>query len=69
MLFDHSLFQVAPERLAQLNRGLRGMKLGNFEFCSSELRLGALHGNRFEVVMRNIEGADRQQARCLLHKC
>lgn len=49
--------QVAPERLAQLNRGLRGMKVGNFEYSNEELRLGTLKGNQFEIVMRNVTGA------------
>lgn len=39
-------FKVDPARLAGLNARLRGMRLGNFEFASEQLRLGDLRGNR-----------------------
>jgi tRNA(Glu) U13 pseudouridine synthase TruD len=39
-------FKVDPARLAALNPRLRGMRLGNFEFASEQLRLGDLQGNR-----------------------
>jgi len=48
---------VPPERLASLNRGLRGMRLGGFEFVEEGLRLGQLRGNRFELLMRSVGGA------------
>ena len=39
-------FKVDPGRLAGLNRRLRGMRLGNFEFAADQLHLGDLRGNR-----------------------
>ncbi len=42
-------YKIAPERLAALNPRLRGVKVGNFEYADSELRLGMLSGNRFKV--------------------
>lgn len=31
------------------------IKLGNFEYSSAEVKLGALSGNRFDVVLRNVD--------------
>ncbi|PSC67745.1 multisubstrate pseudouridine synthase 7 [Micractinium conductrix] len=50
-------FKVDPGRLAGLNRRLRGMRLGNFEFAADQLHLGDLRGNRFELVLRGVEAA------------
>ena len=47
--------QVTPERLAGLNAHLRGVRLGNFEFCSEGLFLGSARGNRFEVTLREVD--------------
>ena len=41
---------MTPDRLAGLNTRLRGMRLGNFEFVSEGLWLGAAKGNRFQVL-------------------
>lgn len=41
-------FKLDPARLAALNRVLRGMRVGNFEFAADQLRLGDLQGNRWE---------------------
>uniref|UniRef100_A0AAJ7TWR6 Pseudouridylate synthase 7 homolog n=1 Tax=Petromyzon marinus TaxID=7757 RepID=A0AAJ7TWR6_PETMA len=54
--------RVSAERLAQLNRCLRGVRLGNFSYARSGLRLGALQGNRFSVVLRNVTGTEEQVA-------
>jgi len=36
-------------------RRLRGIKLGNFEYCADTLRLGNLAGNCFNLLMRRVE--------------
>ena len=46
---------MAPERLAGLNARLRGVRLGNFEFCAEGLWLGAAQGNRFEITLREVQ--------------
>lgn len=37
---------------------LRGIKLGNFDFCSSPLQLGSLRGNTFRILMRDVNTHD-----------
>lgn len=57
--------QVAPERLAALNPSLRGIRLGDFAYVDSALYLGAAKGNRFDVILRDVQtssGAEGVQA-------
>lgn len=37
------------------SNGSSMIKLGNFEYSSEEVKLGALTGNRFDVVLRNVD--------------
>jgi tRNA pseudouridine13 synthase len=37
------------------NAGASVIRLGNFQYASDELRLGRLQGNRFDVVLRNVQ--------------
>lgn len=39
-------------------KGSNVLKLGNFEYISEEVKLGALSGNRFDIVLRNIDIGD-----------
>lgn len=39
---------------------LRGIKLGNFEFCPTPLQLGQLRGNAFRILMRDVNTHDEQ---------
>jgi tRNA(Glu) U13 pseudouridine synthase TruD len=52
---------------------LRGIKLGNFEFCGSPLQLGQLRGNTFRILMRDVTTHDEQHVSttklCLHHPC
>ncbi|KAI9005076.1 pseudouridine synthase [Hyaloraphidium curvatum] len=41
--------------LADLNRKLIGIRLGNFKYVSKPLQLGQLDGNRFTLVLRNVQ--------------
>lgn len=56
--------KVAPARLAGLSRALRGMRIGNFEFVETPLRLGQLSGNRFDLVMRSVMADNLDQVGC-----
>ena len=52
-----TVFKVQPDRLESVNRTLRhvNLRVGNFSFCDDPLRLGALKGNRFSIVLRQVE--------------
>jgi len=44
-------------------KGVSVIKLGNFSYSSDEARLGTLSGNRFDIVLRNIDvGGDADDA-------
>ncbi|KAK9727684.1 multisubstrate pseudouridine synthase 7 [Basidiobolus ranarum] len=47
-------YHVKAERLAGLNKRLRGMQLGNFGYCKEKLDLGDLKGNHFSIVLRDV---------------
>lgn len=52
--------QIASQRKASgggntKQRGYSVVQAGNFEYVSQELRLGRLKGNRFEIVLRNVQ--------------
>ncbi|EDO30703.1 predicted protein, partial [Nematostella vectensis] len=49
-------YKVLAERLQGLNNTLRGLRLGNFEYCKEKLRLGDLSGNHFVITLRNVSG-------------
>eukprot|EP00798_Chlamydomonas_sp_ICE-L_P022952 gene22952-30136_t len=51
-------FKVEPAKLATLNSKLRGIRVGNFDFVPEGLHLGALSGNQFRLIMRNVSGVD-----------
>lgn len=36
---------------------MRGVKVGNFEYCAQPLELGQLAGNRFSLLMRDCRSA------------
>lgn len=53
------------------NAGASVIRLGNFEYATEELRLGRLQGNRFDVVLRNIqinEGTDHDATKAHLER-
>eukprot|EP00741_Cyanophora_paradoxa_P016863 tig00020943_g16287.t1 len=55
-----SAFKVAPERLRGLNKTLRGMRLGSFGYAREAIRLGDLSGNRFSLVLRDVDADEGQ---------
>ncbi|KAJ2508269.1 multisubstrate pseudouridine synthase 7 [Coemansia sp. RSA 2052] len=55
-----SAYRIDHQRLIGASKGLRGARLGNFSYGPRELKLGDLSGNRFEIVLRHVRGADAQ---------
>ncbi|KAJ2908979.1 multisubstrate pseudouridine synthase 7 [Coemansia aciculifera] len=53
-----SAYRIDHTRLIGLSKTLRGTRLGNFSYGPRELKLGDLAGNRFEIVLRHVNGAD-----------
>lgn len=50
--------RIKVERLNGLNKALRGVKLGSFEYSATPLRLGDLKGNEFLITIRDVQLAD-----------
>ncbi|CCF55819.1 hypothetical protein KAFR_0A03840 [Kazachstania africana CBS 2517] len=50
-----SISNINVDRLNALNRTLRGMLIGGFQFEDSSLNLGDLSGNEFVIVIRGVE--------------
>lgn len=55
-----SVFKIDPVKLAKLSNELKGVKLGNYSFKQTCLKLGDLKGNRFRISLRNVTGTDEQ---------
>jgi tRNA pseudouridine13 synthase len=47
-----SVYRVMAEKLSQLNKNLRDIRVGNFRYEKEPLRLGQLWGNRFTILLR-----------------
>lgn len=50
-------YRVLPSRLAAVSKTMRNIKLGNYSYVGEQLKLGDLQGNRFEIILRAINGA------------
>lgn len=48
--------KIPAGRVSGLNKTLRGVRLGSFEYKTKPLRLGDLRGNQFLIVIRKAEG-------------
>ncbi|KAJ2741247.1 multisubstrate pseudouridine synthase 7 [Coemansia sp. BCRC 34301] len=55
-----SAYRIDHKRLIGASKGLKGARLGNFSYGPQELRLGDLSGNRFEIILRHVKGAEEQ---------
>ncbi|KAK5574628.1 hypothetical protein RB653_009881 [Dictyostelium firmibasis] len=57
-----TVWKVTPEKLVELNTKLSTLsppvRIGEYKFVENHLRLGDLMGNRFSIVIREIQGAD-----------
>ncbi|KAM7539636.1 hypothetical protein Aperf_G00000021253 [Anoplocephala perfoliata] len=49
-----SIKNISARRLSTLNPRLNGIKLGNFTYSPTPIKLGELYGNRFSIVIRDI---------------
>ena len=47
-----SAFRITAERLAGLNKNMRDVKLGDFEYSNKPYKLGDLKGNHFCITLR-----------------
>ncbi|KAF2665639.1 putative pseudouridine synthase TruD/Pus7 [Microthyrium microscopicum] len=60
-----SAYRVQAERLAALNKSLKGAKIGGFKYETYPLALGQLQGNEFNITLRDChfpgeDGLDEQ---------
>ncbi|EAL71680.1 tRNA pseudouridine synthase D [Dictyostelium discoideum AX4] len=59
-----TVWKVTPEKLVELNNRISTLsppvRIGEYRFVENHLRLGDLSGNRFSIVIREIQGADDQ---------
>ncbi|KAM9972770.1 hypothetical protein ACTFIR_012139 [Dictyostelium discoideum] len=59
-----TVWKVTPEKLVELNNRISTLsppvRIGEYRFVENHLRLGDLAGNRFSIVIREIQGADDQ---------
>ncbi|KAK3747764.1 hypothetical protein QZH41_008791 [Actinostola sp. cb2023] len=53
-------YRVQAQRLKGLNRTLKGILLGNFEYVQERLTLGQLSGNHFVITLRNVGGKQEE---------
>jgi tRNA pseudouridine13 synthase len=49
-----TVHQIEASRMRSLNAGLRGIRVGDFQYVSNALQLGELSGNRFDIVLRYV---------------
>ncbi|KAJ1991198.1 multisubstrate pseudouridine synthase 7 [Coemansia spiralis] len=61
-----SAHRVDHSRLVWVSKKLKGARLGNFSYGDSELKLGDLGGNQFQIVLRHVKGADAQSLSAVL---
>eukprot|EP00123_Amoebidium_parasiticum_P015545 comp23025_c0_seq1/m.36779 comp23025_c0_seq1/g.36779 ORF comp23025_c0_seq1/g.36779 comp23025_c0_seq1/m.36779 type:complete len:714 (-) comp23025_c0_seq1:696-2837(-) len=58
---------VGAKRLFALNeKELWGMRVNHFKYTDTRLNLGDLHGNRFTVVLRNVENATEEEVDAIM---
>jgi tRNA pseudouridine13 synthase len=66
-----TLYKTEPQQILSVSKnsgggnskqnGLCVVQVGNFEYVDAELRLGMLTGNRFDIVLRNVQGATKDE--------
>ncbi|KAI3506310.1 hypothetical protein L1887_28667 [Cichorium endivia] len=49
-----TVFKQRANKVANLNKKLIGIKVGNFSYVNEGLLLGQLHGNRFTITLRGV---------------
>ena len=58
-----SVKQVTAEKVHEAARKFPRMAVGNFTYKDSELKLGDLRGNQFDLVLRHVQGSEEVMAR------
>lgn len=53
-------YRVQAQRLKGLNKTLKGIILGNFEYVQDRLTLGQLSGNHFVITLRGVCGDNKE---------
>ncbi|GBM52146.1 Pseudouridylate synthase 7 [Araneus ventricosus] len=51
-----SAYQISPERLLKINNDFNTVRVGNIVFKNEQLKLGDLRGNRFVIILRQLQG-------------
>ncbi|GIY26645.1 pseudouridylate synthase 7 homolog [Caerostris darwini] len=51
-----SAYKIKPERLLSINKEFNNIKVGNIIYKNEQLNLGDLWGNRFAIVLRQLDG-------------
>merc|ERR1739838_854506 len=46
---------IPPQRLLGINKMLQNIRVGNFQVCEDQMRLGDLTGNYFTIILRDID--------------
>ncbi|KAJ1735465.1 multisubstrate pseudouridine synthase 7 [Coemansia biformis] len=55
-----SAFRIDHTRLIWASKKLKGARLGNYSYGASELKLGDLGGNQFQIILRHVQGANAE---------
>lgn len=55
-----SISRIGMDRLNALNKTLKGMVIGNYNFSDTSLNLGDLKGNEFVIVIRDVTAGDSE---------
>ncbi|KAJ3303923.1 multisubstrate pseudouridine synthase 7 [Kappamyces sp. JEL0829] len=55
-----SAHKIHAERLAGLNKSLRGIRVGDFKYERERLQLGDSQGNHFKIAIREVQTKDPQ---------
>ena len=53
-------YKVLKEDLIDKLVGLHGVEVGDFKYRSKKIELGELQGNRFSIILRNIENFEKE---------
>lgn len=53
-----TVFKTTAEKILEASKRVRGIRVGNFSYVPEQLSLGALQGNRFDVIIRFISASD-----------
>lgn len=48
--------KMEPSKIAQAAKSVQGVRVGNFKFLPTVLKLGELKGNQFRIALRSVKG-------------